>query len=318
MKFLFQLSGEHPRLPRAELEAVLLGEGLRYRVLFEDASSRILVVDLKSSEWGFVGRLALTKKACEFAASSGSLEEVARKLYPQLCGRTFKVECRSERVSKKLGGLLYGMGLKVDVHAPSALVHCFITKEGFLAGLEIPLDRRFEQRKPQHRPFFHPTSMHPKVARALVNLARVKTGEKVLDPFCGTGGILIEAALMGMKVYGCDIDSKMVEGSRSNLRHFGVSGTVTQEDALSCDIKADAIVTDPPYGRASSVAGRDSKKLFQEFIEHAGGLLQEGRFMVLVSPKEYALSFPAFSEEASYDLRMHRSLTRRVWVLRKT
>jgi tRNA G10 N-methylase Trm11 len=38
-----------------------------------------------------------------------------------------------------------------------------------------------------------------------------------LDPFCGTGVILQEAALMGYSVYGSDISEKMVRFSRDNL-----------------------------------------------------------------------------------------------------
>ena len=40
---------------------------------------------------------------------------------------------------------------------------------------------------------------------------------RVLDPFCGTGVILQEAALMGYHVLGSDIDSRMVEYTKENL-----------------------------------------------------------------------------------------------------
>lgn len=39
----------------------------------------------------------------------------------------------------------------------------------------------------------------------------------ILDPFCGTGVILQEAALMGYSVYGTDLSEKMVRYSRDNL-----------------------------------------------------------------------------------------------------
>ena len=44
-----------------------------------------------------------------------------------------------------------------------------------------------------------------------------KSGSTVLDPFCGTGVILQEAALMGYDVYGTDVSEKMVRFSRDNL-----------------------------------------------------------------------------------------------------
>lgn len=42
-------------------------------------------------------------------------------------------------------------------------------------------------------------------------------GQVILDPFCGSGVILQEAALMGYEIYGSDIDSRMVEYTEKNL-----------------------------------------------------------------------------------------------------
>jgi tRNA G10 N-methylase Trm11 len=58
----------------------------------------------------------------------------------------------------------------------------------------------------------------------------------VLDPFCGSGVILQEALLMGYSVYGSDIDPKMVEASKQNLRWLvdknpAIEGKVTVEKA---------------------------------------------------------------------------------------
>ena len=58
----------------------------------------------------------------------------------------------------------------------------------------------------------------PKLAQMIVNLAQPGEGETVLDPFCGTGVILQEALLMGRYVYGTDIDPRMIDYSRQNLR----------------------------------------------------------------------------------------------------
>lgn len=47
--------------------------------------------------------------------------------------------------------------------------------------------------------------------------AHINASHIVLDPFCGTGVILQEAALMGYGVYGTDVSEKMVRFSRDNL-----------------------------------------------------------------------------------------------------
>lgn len=77
----------------------------------------------------------------------------------------------------------------------------------------------------------------PKLAQIIINLAigqvgRIENRElssengqkipnskiRVLDPFCGTGVILQEALLMGYGVMGTDIDPRMVDYSRRNIR----------------------------------------------------------------------------------------------------
>jgi tRNA (guanine10-N2)-dimethyltransferase len=75
----------------------------------------------------------------------------------------------------------------------------------------------------------------PKLAQIMLNLAVTDSDNRytlkpngssaepatvpvVLDPFCGTGVVLQEAALMGFNVYGTDIEERMVEFSVSNLK----------------------------------------------------------------------------------------------------
>ncbi len=57
----------------------------------------------------------------------------------------------------------------------------------------------------------------PKLAQIMLNLAQIAPGDRVLDPFCGTGVLLQEAALMAADVYGTDISERMVEYTQHNL-----------------------------------------------------------------------------------------------------
>jgi len=61
----------------------------------------------------------------------------------------------------------------------------------------------------------------PKLAQIIVNLATAdldpRHGNIVLDPFCGTGVVLQEAALMGFDIYGTDIEPRMIEYTDKNL-----------------------------------------------------------------------------------------------------
>lgn len=57
----------------------------------------------------------------------------------------------------------------------------------------------------------------PKLAQIMLNLANVQPDAQVLDPFCGTGVLLQEAALRGFSVYGTDINERMIDYTRDNL-----------------------------------------------------------------------------------------------------
>ncbi len=57
----------------------------------------------------------------------------------------------------------------------------------------------------------------PKLAQIMINLAAPSTGSVILDPFCGTGVILQESALMEYGVYGTDLSEKMIRYSSQNL-----------------------------------------------------------------------------------------------------
>lgn len=57
----------------------------------------------------------------------------------------------------------------------------------------------------------------PKLARMMINMTPSTKKQHLLDPFCGTGVVLQEAALMGLIPYGSDLSEKMVDYSKENL-----------------------------------------------------------------------------------------------------
>ena len=59
----------------------------------------------------------------------------------------------------------------------------------------------------------------PKLAQVIINLAvaNAPAPQIVLDPFCGTGVILLESLLMGHKAYGTDVDKRMVSYATENV-----------------------------------------------------------------------------------------------------
>jgi len=60
----------------------------------------------------------------------------------------------------------------------------------------------------------------PKLARQMVNLARTHATRTLLDPFCGSGVILIEGLLLGLEVMGSDFREEALQQSRENLNWY--------------------------------------------------------------------------------------------------
>lgn len=81
-------------------------------------------------------------------------------------------------------------------------------------------------------------------ARVLVNLVINKNTRKLLDPFGGVGGILLEAAAKGIQTTSIDIDPFLEIGLAEISDHHivGNAASIPLED---CSI--DAVATEPPY-----------------------------------------------------------------------
>jgi tRNA G10 N-methylase Trm11 len=98
------------------------------------------------------------------------------------------------------------------------------------------------------KPYNISSSLPSRISRALVNLV-IPQAHSLLDPCCGTGSILLEAQSLGLQAYGGDQNKRMVGMARKNLAHFGYTARVEHADARNCQQRADALVTNLPYGR---------------------------------------------------------------------
>ena len=216
--------------------------------------------------------------------------------------------------------------LRVELDDPELTFVCILHGSRFLLGLSA-----FEKppglispRLPRKRPVFHPSTMPPKIARCMVNLARASAGTTFADPFCGVGGILIEAAVIGCSVVGLDANRRMLRGARSNLKHFQLDALgYVNADARTPPIGGvDAIATDPPYGRGSSTMGVKMSALIQQFLEEASGMLRKSGHLCISAPREVEVdryaSNGGFKVKEEHLVRVHRSLTRRISVLYRT
>ena len=234
----------------------------------------------------------------------------------------------TSEVEWELGGIINNLveNVKVNLEDPSSFIRViFIDNKILVTERLFKIDKKhFYNLKPHKRPFFYPGSMSPKLARCMVNLTGIKAGDIVLDPFCGTGGILIEAGIMGASVVGVDIDERMVEGTIKNLKYCGVKNyEVFKEDAREIKLpnKVNAVATDPPYGISASTGGEESKNLYaQSLITIEKLLIDEGK-LCLATP--HYMDITGLIEETNFEIveqhhiRMHKSLTRVITLFKK-
>lgn len=179
-------------------------------------------------------------------------------------------------------------------------------------------------RSGRHRPYKRSIALTPDVSRLLVNLTRIREGMVLLDPFAGTGSILLEAWSMNIRGIGVEVDWKLVHGMEENLRFYNTNAIPILGDSTILDlISVDAIATDPPYGRGASMHGHSYLELYSMFIDKAWSILRNNSYMSFMTPVELEevvgelLCRNGFTEVSRYYQYVHGGLTRVIYVVRK-
>lgn len=330
---MVRLSGEHPTLPRAELAAVLAVHAPGATVTEIHSTA----VQIAGADEAPLDRLSLAHEVADFW-SDGDLDECVQAIANHASGNgSIAVRCsrdgaagawRQQDVERQIGTALVAAGHTVDLKAPEQTIVAWMHGDRMCVGLRShETDRsRFERRHVTDRDHFSPVGMHPRRAAGLVHLARVPDGGALLDPFCGTGGIVMEAALAGLAAMGSDLDHWMVQGTLQALADAAdqpLEGTVFQADIAAVPElldTVDGIVTDLPYGRASTTDKEAVGDLYDRAFHAFAQLLPTGGRAVLGCADE-ALGrrvenhgFDIVEHHAEF---VHRSMTRHYLVARR-
>ncbi len=73
----------------------------------------------------------------------------------------------------------------------------------------------------------------PKLARIMVNISQINRSPDdnfiLLDPFCGSGVLLMEAVLLALKCIGSDIDDDALDASKNNLAWLAKEFNISQK-----------------------------------------------------------------------------------------
>jgi len=217
-------------------------------------------------------------------------------------------------VERLIGSLIVG---PVSLREPVEEYRAVVSEDRCYFGRVIMrIDRgAFDVRNPMRRPFFHPGVMMPRMARALVNISLAAPGDWVYDPFCGTGGILLEAREIGARILGSDFDPAMVAGYRQNLPNSDV--LIADATAVPvCDHAIDAVVTDLPYGQSVRIRAESMDRLYDGSLAEIRRILKPGRRAIVVTHRDITdIAARHFTVLQEHEQRVHKSLTRRILVL---
>lgn len=134
-----------------------------------------------------------------------------------------------------------------------------------------------------------PGALKPSVAAALVLLACTTPGSSVLDPCCGSGTILIEAALQGNLACGGDLNPCAVAAAQANVATAGVDTPIALWDATALPISSttiDCVITNLPWGRQAKVEGTLASLYRRIFKQLRRVISSTGRIVVLTNAPE--------------------------------
>nr|XP_020769321.1 THUMP domain-containing protein 2 isoform X1 [Odocoileus virginianus texanus] len=207
---------------------------------------------------------------------------------------TFRVSCRcsgaiakiitAQEVGRVIGiALMKQFGWKADLRNPN--LEIFIHLSDIYSVLGIPVFRV----PLACRPYIKTPGLRSTIAWAMASLAEIKAGAVVLDPMCGLGTILLEAAKEWPDVYyvGADVSDSQLSGAYDNLKAAGLKDKIELLKVSVIELplpseSVDIIISDIPFGKKFKL-GKDIKRTVQEMER----VLRVGGTMVLLLSEDH-------------------------------
>ncbi|XP_061767267.1 THUMP domain-containing protein 2 isoform X1 [Nerophis ophidion] len=234
-----------------------------------------------------VGKHAKGKVAKETRLSEGSSSVPLSFRINCKCSGPLSRILSMQEISKALGvSLSHQLGWKVDLRNPQLEISVYLTDDLCLLG--IPLTRL----PLANRSYIKTTGLRSTIAWAIAELAQIQPGNLVLDPMCGVGTILIEAAQEHKLAYflGLDIDDGQLSKANENVSFAKLGDQMHLLKASSTDIplpseSVDAVVCDLPFGRKFGTKTNMASSLPLILTEMERVLRVGGTLALLLSPQ---------------------------------
>jgi len=219
-------------------------------------------------------------------------------------GGTFRTTCerigcghgfQAPEIEREVGGAMseyythikpkmsnYDINVRVDVIATKVIV-----------GTQINIDDLSKER--HFIRYRNAVTIKTNLAYAMIRCANVKVGNLIVDPFCGSGTILLEAldVFQGqVRCIGMDVSRRSANGAQENARAEGYDETICKFHC--CDARAfrkhleeesvDAIVSNLPWGVVTGMKNvSDLQSMYEVFLRSAWYILKDkARIVMLV------------------------------------
>ena len=293
MKFF--VLGTHPELSKAEIEAVTKAK------LVGLPNPSVVLLDIMTPSVELQERLAGVIKIGTIIGSLKGFDKqkMADLIRSHIVAHDGKVQFGISTYDKRIAKQIQPLGLEVKKRLKADGVSCRLvtSRETALSSVVVEKNHLLQKggefviipnghetligkteavqdfeawgRRDFGRPARNAKSgmLPPKLARIMLNLTGLEpTQSSILDPFCGSGTILMEAQLLGFKsVFGSDLSAKAIENAKKNLDWLNATPRMPQlqkADALRVAPPqlVEAIVTEPYLGRPQS-GGETAKQL---------------------------------------------------------
>ncbi|MEM4259983.1 MAG: methyltransferase domain-containing protein [Candidatus Woesearchaeota archaeon] len=315
MDILFILNQQNIRLSLYEL--LLYLKITKYKL-----TGKFLIANKIKINMTKISRLAYTKKAYKIVSISEieTLKNNIDKLdWNKIIDGTYAIRNHNfkEFSEIELANMVYHKikSSRVCLDSPNTKIEFYkINSNVYCCKLLYENNERYENRLSHKLPNISPTSMHPRLARAMVNIANE---DEITDPFCGIGGILLEASLCKIKVVGYDIDKIQLDKAKENLDYYKIKNyKLIHADATKLRTKTKAIVTDPPYGKNSKTT-EIPVNLYLKFLKNSEKITAK---IVITFPN--TIDYKKIIKKThwhiveEFDYYIHKSMTKKVLLLR--
>lgn len=200
-------------------------------------------------------RSPFVKSVIKIIAVADTLEHLEKKIiddkieYDNFKVKYVNIEGKMEfnmkhRIEDIIGNAVFG---EAKIHEPDIMLAVTYIENRWILGEYKRNSGIWDVHN--KKPCYYCNALTTRISRAVVNIAADgDAGVKLVDPCCGIGTIVIEALSMGLDIKGYDINPKVVEGAKENIKYFGYPDVVEVGDIHKINEKYDVSIIDIPYG----------------------------------------------------------------------